>query len=259
MKIDLITFAAQIVNFTILAVLLYKFLYKPLLKAMHAREQHIADEVNRSETLAQEADKKLAEVTERLRTIQQEREHILSEARDEAERMKKMLENQVKSEMMEKRLLWQQELTNERGTFISELRRLTVESFLKMATKILKDLADADLEEKFLDAFEVKLETLSDVEKRHLAADAEEGEIVVSTSRELSAESTDRIRAAIVKLVGETDDISFRVVPQLLCGIEVSFSGSILSWNLQDYLSVYEAQLDKALENVSVRLYGDEE
>ena len=95
MKIDLITFAAQIVNFTILAVLLYKFLYKPLLKAMHAREQHIADEVNRSETLAQEADKKLAEVTERLRTIQQEREHILSEARDEAERMKKMLENQL--------------------------------------------------------------------------------------------------------------------------------------------------------------------
>lgn len=259
MKIDLITFAAQIVNFTILAVLLYKFLYKPLLKAMHEREQHIADEVSHSEALAAEADKKLTEVTERLRTIQQEREHILSEARDEAERMKKMLEGQVKSEMMEKRLLWQQELTNERGTFIAELRRLTVENFLKMATRILKDLADVDLEEKFLDAFEAKLSSLSDVEKRHLAADAEEGEIVVSTSKELSEATAAKVREAVEKLIGEPKKIAFRVVPQLLCGIEVSFSGSILSWNLQDYLSVYEAQLDKALENVSVRLYGDEE
>ena len=56
MSIDYTTILAQIVNFTVLAWALYKFLYKPLLAAIAAREKHIADEVKNAEDLSTEAE-----------------------------------------------------------------------------------------------------------------------------------------------------------------------------------------------------------
>ena len=62
MSIDYTTILAQIVNFTVLAWALYKFLYKPLLAAIAAREKHIADEVKNAEDLSTEAERKLADL-----------------------------------------------------------------------------------------------------------------------------------------------------------------------------------------------------
>lgn len=57
MSVDFTTILAQIVNFTILAWALYKFLYKPLLVAIDKREKHIAGEIQNAEELAADAEK----------------------------------------------------------------------------------------------------------------------------------------------------------------------------------------------------------
>ena len=109
------TFLAQIVNFTILAWALYKFLYKPLLTAIDKREKHIAGEIKNAEDLAAEAEKKLDDLNKRYLAIDGERAQILADARAEAENLRKELEHQAQAEVLEKRLLMQQELEDRKS------------------------------------------------------------------------------------------------------------------------------------------------
>jgi F-type H+-transporting ATPase subunit b len=43
-------------------------------------------------------------------------------------------------------------------------------------------------------------------------------------------------------------DVQFEVSPDLICGIELKFQGSRISWNVDDYLETLEESLLAALE-----------
>lgn len=58
MLIDWFTVAAQAVNFLVLVWLLKRFLYKPILGAMDAREQRIASQLRQAEAEKAEAKKR---------------------------------------------------------------------------------------------------------------------------------------------------------------------------------------------------------
>ena len=77
---------AQIVNFTIVLLVLYKFAYKPVLKTLNDRAKKIDKGLRDSETAA----KKLSEITEK------ERE-VLTAAKKEAQEIIKKAEADAKS------------------------------------------------------------------------------------------------------------------------------------------------------------------
>ena len=57
MSVDWFTVIAQILNFVVLVLLLKKFLYKPVLTAIAAREKLIADEIADAKEKMAQADK----------------------------------------------------------------------------------------------------------------------------------------------------------------------------------------------------------
>lgn len=260
MSIDWPTVAAQIVNFLILAFLLYKFLYKPLLVAIAKREQHIADELQHSEDLAKEAEKKLDELNKRYLAIDNERSRILDDARQEAKELKEKLEHEIHSEVLEKKLLWQQELDREKALMISELRQQVVANFLEFARKALKRMADEKLESRFLSVFERQLEDMPEKDKRFLTADTDDVPITVSTSEELTPAAQEALKKMMISVLEIEDEpeFIFEVNPRLLCGIEFSVNGNVVSWNLDDYLNSFTTKMNEALENISVRLGREE-
>lgn len=56
----------------------------------------------------------------------------------------------------------------------------------------------------------------------------------------------------------ENPQFVFDVNPRLLCGIEFSVNGNVVSWNLDDYLNTFTAKMHDALENISLRLSREE-
>ena len=148
MSIDYTTILAQIVNFTVLAWALYKFLYKPLLAAIAAREKHIADEVKNAEDLSTEAERKLADLNKRYQEIDAEKTQILNEARDEAAALRKQLEQDARAEVLEQKLLLQQEFDREKAVMTNEIRQTVVANFLEFARKAFKRMANEELEER---------------------------------------------------------------------------------------------------------------
>ncbi len=149
------TFILQAINLIIVIGLLYKLLYKPLLKVLDERDGKIDGQLKNAESAKQEAENMLSEYKSQLSKAQQEaqgilenakkmgadtREQIVSEAREEAG---KTLEKAKKEIEIEK--------TKALGEIRSEATTLAVLAAGKVIKKELKPEDHKKLVEEFVD------------------------------------------------------------------------------------------------------------
>src|ERR1700688_2249451 len=84
MLIDWFTVGAQVLNFVILVWLMKRFLYKPIIHAIDAREERIATELADGAAKKAEAQKERDEFQHKNEEFDQQRAALLSQAADEA-------------------------------------------------------------------------------------------------------------------------------------------------------------------------------
>ncbi len=84
MLIDWFTVGAQAINFIILVWLLKRFLYKPILDAVDAREKRVATELADADAKKAEAKKERDEFQHKNEEFDQQRAALLSKATEEA-------------------------------------------------------------------------------------------------------------------------------------------------------------------------------
>ena len=84
MLIDWFTVGAQALNFLILVWLMKRFLYKPILDAIDAREKRIAAELADADAKKAEAKKERDEFQHKNEEFDQQRAALLTKATDEA-------------------------------------------------------------------------------------------------------------------------------------------------------------------------------
>jgi F-type H+-transporting ATPase subunit b len=135
-------FLAQLVNFLIVLLVLWKFAYKPILKMLAEREKKIETSVKQADAI----EKRLNETT-------LEKEQILGEARKEAQLLiaKAMSDTEErKAEMVEaakkevERVIekGKEQLKAEQAKMLIEARKELVEIAVKAAGKIVSDNID---------------------------------------------------------------------------------------------------------------------
>lgn len=122
---------AQVVNFTILLLLLKKFLYKPVLKALDDRKAKIAKSLKDSE-----------EIEKRLQKISDEQESILEKARSEASKIITEAKDESK-QLTEKSLAQTKETMQQLLDKNKERLTLEKEQMMSEAKKELTDLVMA--------------------------------------------------------------------------------------------------------------------
>ena len=85
MLIDWFTVAAQVINFLILVWLLKRFLYKPILRDIDAREQRIEAQLADADATKAEAQQERDEFLHKNEAFDQQRAARLSQATNEAQ------------------------------------------------------------------------------------------------------------------------------------------------------------------------------
>ncbi len=135
-------FAAQLINFTIVMVVLWLFVYKPIIKLLEERSEKIEKSVK-------QADEIEARVTE----IEKEREAVIVEARRESqtimEKAKKDSEirgvemiDSAKREVERVIVKGKKQLSDEKGVMLKELKKEIVDIAMKAAARIVNDEID---------------------------------------------------------------------------------------------------------------------
>jgi F-type H+-transporting ATPase subunit b len=242
MLIDWFTVGAQALNFLVLVWLMKRYLYKPVLDAIDARERRVAKELADAGREKDDAQKERDALTREHEELDAERATLRTRAMEEvaAERTRMMNEARVTAELAaeKRRSALDRELQDLRRALV----RRTQDEVFAIARRALSDLSTASLEERASEVFTRRL--------RELPADARArvGEALGSSSRpalvrsafDLPEAQRADIRKAIREVAPGPVELRFEVAPDLVCGVELVANGQKVAWTIADYLASLE-------------------
>ena len=254
MLIDWFTVAAQALNFLILVWLMKRFLYKPVLNAIDAREKRIATELANADAKKAEAQKEHDEFQQKNTEFDQQRAALLSKAAGEAQAERQRLLDEARKAADAASSKRQESLRAEEQNLHQAISRRTQTEVFAIARKTLSDLATVSLEERLGEVFTRRLREMNGSTKdalgKALQASSDPG--VVRSTFDLPADQ----RAAIQNALNETFSAEVRVryetTPELIGGIELTASGQKLAWSIADYLASMEQGVDELLKPVTM-------
>ncbi|HHV25334.1 MAG: F0F1 ATP synthase subunit B [Methanosarcina sp.] len=249
MLIDWFTIIAQALNFLILVWLLKRFLYKPILNAIDAREKKVADELADADAKEAEAKKEKEEFRRKNEEFDQQRAVLMNRAKEEVQAERQRLLEAARKEASDLRAKQQEALRNDKQNLNEAISRRAQQEVFAIARKVLKDLAGMSLEKRTVEVFARKLHELKGEEKEQLssALSASSGSVLVSTAFELPQAQRDLVKKAIKEALDIEIQLRFETAPDLVNGIELTTDGQKVAWSIADYLTSLENSIDELL------------
>jgi F-type H+-transporting ATPase subunit b len=240
MLIDGFTVVAQVCNFLILVWLLKRFLYRPVLAAIDAREQKIGAQLEASAAQAALAKQQSIEWERRNQTFQTEREALFRKAIDEAAEERRRLIEEARNDALAQRRKEAETLARERAELSMKLVGQAQSEVLAVTRDVLITLADARLEDRITAVFLRRLADLPDTQKQLMMHSlATERLIRVRSAFELTPAERDRLEAALRESFGPELDIQFEIDSKLVCGLELTLGAHKVEWSVAGYLESF--------------------
>jgi len=230
------SFAYTIVNFVILAAILYKVLHKPLLDALAKREEGIKDVRRKAEEAAEQAHRTQQDYQRRLDGIEAERDRLLAEARQRADEAREELIARARAEAEREIANLHRDWERQRHDALAAVQQDVVDVALELARRVLAEVADQDVEARLREHLVRELQEMAKTnDKRTLhALFAAEGPVTVLSAQPLDEPERTRIAGLIQALADDAVEVSFDVDEDLVAGARVEFSSRAIDASLAD-------------------------
>ncbi|MBI1197003.1 MAG: hypothetical protein GC203_03995 [Phenylobacterium sp.] len=245
MQIDFWTLGLQAANFLILVWLLHRFLYKPVLAAIAARQAE-ADRLTADGAQARAAvEAERSQLEAERAALAKSRDEVLAQARSAAEAERKSLLEKAGHDAEALTAEARKALAREQAEAARTVGRRAATLGGAIARKLLdRDLAEA-VQDHLVDQLCADLEALPAETRTQIAGRLGEPGAVfeVASAAPLSAARTRRLRERLEQVLGVPAAPVFRVDPGLIAGAEVRFPFTVLRRTWSEDLDRIEAEL----------------
>jgi F-type H+-transporting ATPase subunit b len=254
MLIDWFTVGAQALNFLVLVWLMKRFLYKPILDAIDAREKRIAAELADAATKKAEAQKERDEFQHKNDEFDQQRAALLSKATDEAKAECQRLLDETHKAADALRTAQQEALKNDAQNLNQAVTKRAQQEVFAITRKTLTDLATVSLEERMGEVFTRRLREMNGQAKECVAAALKTASdpALVRSAFDLPAEQRAAIQNALNETFASEVRLRFETAPDLISGIELTTNGQKVAWSIADYLVSFERGVGELLNKQAV-------
>ena len=253
MLIDWFTVGAQALNFLILVWLLKRFLYKPILDAIDAREKRIAAELADAAAKEAEATKERDEFQHKNAEFDHQRAALLSKATDEANAERRRLLDHARQAADALSAKRQEALRNDAHHLNQAIVRRTQQEVFAIARKTLADLATTSLEERLGEVFTRRLREMDGKAKEGLARALKtaSGPALVRSAFDLPPKERATIQSALNETFSADIHLRFETAPDIVSGIEFTTNGHKVAWSIAGYLASLGRGVDELLKEQS--------
>ncbi len=252
MLIDWFTVLAQVVNFLVLILILRRFLYGPILRAVQERERRIAALMEDAEQAKQEALTRTQELNREKKAMSKAREQYQAETKQEVQQWREKALEQARQEIESSRQAWLDNMEGEKEAFFQKLKIRVAEQVLHIARKVLQDMGSGHLEAQLVETF------LREVETSRSEWKGEEPQrpypVQIRTGFELSNNLQGRLIRVLKKFLPAQERVDFTVEPALGFGIQLLAADQKVEWNLMQYMRSLEAEVLTSLTPVTRRI-----
>lgn len=255
MSIDWVTVLAQIANFLVLLWLLKRFLYRPILDGIDAREAQISKRMAAAEQAQQEAKAAESQYIKQRAQLVTEHDALLEKALAATEDQRDDLLAAARVKLEQEQQEWRKHLEHERQAFNTRLQQSGSEALLRLTRKALHDLADETLEDAIVRHIGKQLQPMVG-ELRQAAADSKKAQV---TTRDALAQDTQALLQSEVQQWLPDVALSFATDAQQAPGLIMQVGGAQVAWTTDSYMDELAQLLTQhASSAASLRLDTDE-
>jgi len=251
MLIDWFTVGAQALNFVILVWLMKRYLYKPILNAIDARERRIAAELADADAKKAEAQKDRDEFRHKNEEFDKQSAALLSKATDEAKAEGRRLLEEARKAADALSAKRRETLRNDARNLNQAITRRAQQEVLAITRKALMDLSTTSLEERFSNVFTRRLREMNGRPKETLAnalkTASETEPAVLRSAFDMPSEQRATIQTALNETFAADIRVRFETAPDLIGGIELTANGQKVAWSIADYLLSLEKGVGELL------------
>ena len=254
MSIDWVTVLAQIANFLVLLWLLKRFLYRPILEGIDARETEIAKRIAAAEQAQHAAKTAEQQYLQQRAELVSEQDALLEKALATTETERDELLAQGRSTLQQEQKDWRAHLEHERQAFNQRLQKNGADALVRLTRKALHDLADEQLEDAIVRHIGKQLQPMA-VELVQASAGSLHAE--VSTRDALSAETQALLQTEVQQWLPEVK-LTFVTDAQQSPGLVMQVGGAQVAWTTDSYMDeLAELLIQHASSAVSARLTSE--
>jgi F-type H+-transporting ATPase subunit b len=247
MLIDWFTVGAQALNFIVLVWLLKRFLYKPILDAVDAREDRIAAELADADAKKAEAQKQRDAFDLKNETFDRQRAALMSDATNDAKAERQRLLDDAGKAADALSARRREALQSDAQNLDEAIGRRIQKEVFAIARKALADLATDSLEARMVWVFIGRLRAMDGKAKEELAEalKAPPGSALVRSAFDLPAAQHATLQTALRETFPGVAPVRFETAPDLVGGIELTANGRKIAWSISDYLVSLEKCVDE--------------
>ncbi len=148
---------SQIVNFSLLAVILYLLLYKPVLRILRERQERIARSLADVDAARENAARAQQDYDQRIAEAQRKAQEIIAEAAKAAEKVAADIQAEAQREADALRERTRQEANEEKGRILADVQSQIASLSVLAAERVLGQSVDETLQRKLIDQSLVEL------------------------------------------------------------------------------------------------------
>lgn len=149
--IDLPRLLTFFVGFTIIAVVLYRFLYGPITRMLDERAERIRDSLEAADRARDEAASSAERVEEELANARREGQALIAEAREAAGRLRSQEEERTREEIAEMLERARQSIQQAQDAAVEEVRKEFADLAILAAERIVEQSLDRDAHKQMID------------------------------------------------------------------------------------------------------------
>jgi F-type H+-transporting ATPase subunit b len=240
MSFDWTTFVLELVNFIVLLWILRRFLYRPVLNVIQARQRKIEEQLERADQARLEALAAKEACERNMANWEKEKDLARSDLEKEIAAERQRLLEKLAEEVSARRAKDRAQEERERQEWMHTTEQRALELAGRFTAKLLERLASQELEASLIELALSDLGRLPQAEIDKLRSAMAEDGVEVSSAYPLDARRQTALAGTIGQTAGTEVKPIFKEDPSLLAGIRIHAGSWVLSANLRDELKFFQ-------------------
>lgn len=225
----------QIFNFLILFVILYAWVYKPVLGLLEKRRQSIAQGLEDARVAAEARQHAEEEAQKIIADAQAKANEIVREASERAEAVAKEIKAEAEEDIVKAREAALAEAKLERDRLLADVRGQVAALAMAAAQKIIGEAMDEQRQRALLQEFFSGVKAGKVIvldQETSLAGQSAE----VTSALPLTPEEQEAVKKDILAKLGDQATVTFRVDPNILGGLVIRVGDKVLDGSVAGQL-----------------------
>jgi len=216
----------QILNFSVLAVLMYAFTYKPILNMVANRKQKIAQGFEDSRIAAEARSNAERDAANIINEAQSKAAQLVRDATERAEQVEREIRAEAEGEAAKAREAALAEIDVERDRILGEVRSQVAALSIAAAQRLIGEALDEQRQHSLINEFfsGIKSGKVAVLDGASLSGSSAE----ITSALPLTDGEKETLRSDVLTKLGEQATIAFRVDPNILGGLVIQVGGKVL-------------------------------